>query len=739
MLIRVRPAYSQADIVFSFHMPDPMHDDTKPCPPAWRIQLDTLESLHEREGLTLEYPKDIHALDKAAWHSALVNEVVFDAVRRVIICTFIDGFSVSWPMVATGREARCLASLDDVASAVRRYTRGEQPGRKWVADSSVATTPDVPSVAQTETSSVSSCSQRSKHRRQRSFLGSIVSAFKGILPDNIGRNSGPILPSSLPPLKIPSHSHSRTSSTFSRTQVSPPTSPTVAERQFPPPFTPVNRPRESLQPPKDYVPPEPHQMLRRYARSLMLDIVREFVYPMFSMTGTPSFVDGMHTIEWAAQVGGFPPGMYPAWAARSMLRQTEERLREMVAEANARGLGHVLACGAVAPAASLERSSRDSDSDDTTSASTSASATSLATETDGSSVHTPVDSPVSSPFVPASSSLPQLSYAEAKSPPQVPRSPSPPGYDLDVSTYHALTTLRSRLFNVLSRLSSTPRQIHNLHQGMRYGSDLTVLEIKSRRRAWSCRDFVGGASLSLLGLSTPVHSSPLARCEPVTAESLARAEAESLQELGRVRLSCLPDDGAEFGIPGACVGVKVTTKELDSRLFPLSEEDEDEEDEDEPRSRYQSGYGFDEYVEDEEWRSRVDYDLESGLLAFPRPEPVGVPPSSPYTFPHSNSHPMVRPRTRSMLTEHPRLPPSSLSEPHALSHSGEGGLSPDSLLCQPLNVKVPVPVMLGDGESIVDGPSAGSEFTLAMDLPSPFSPAPRGWVGDNPATVRTRR
>ncbi|EIW53185.1 uncharacterized protein TRAVEDRAFT_23620 [Trametes versicolor FP-101664 SS1] len=731
MLVRVIPPYGQADIMFNCTMSDPMHDDDKPCPGSWRVQLDTLEALQE-EGLALEYPRDIHALDKAAWQSALMTEIIFDVRQQVLACIFFDGYTVSWPLQSTANVSRCMASLELVMSTARGINPGPESGRRsWGHDLPSAPVSEAAPALQSETSSISTSSHRSKHKRQRSLLGSIVSAFKGILPDNMGRNSGPILPSSLPPLKIPS-GHARSASTFSRTQISPPGSPTVCEPPPPPPsgFRLVVRPREPIPPPPACKPLEPDQILRRYARSVLLDTVREHVYPMFSTTGPPSFEDNSRPMEWAAQVAGYPPGLYPAWAARSMLRQTEDRLREMIMDANARGVGDAMACGAVGSAPMTSQSSRDSDdSDDTISASTSASATSLTTETDGSSVHTPLDSPTCSPFVPSTPSFAKLPLVEPKMLPQVPRSPSPPPYDFDMSAYHALTNLRARLFSILSRLGSTPRQIHNLQLGIRNGSDLTVLEIKSRRRAWSCRDFVGGARLSLVGLSTPARSSPLARCEPVTAEMVAQLQAQAAQETGRTRLACLADEGAEFGIPGACAGVKVMTKELDSRLFSL--EEEDEEDEEEPHAGYQSGYGFQEYVEDEEWRSGPEYDLESGLLAFPRPEAVAPSGPSSYALPPSHSHPMVRTRTRSMRVERPSVP-SAESEPHSLSSAG-GGLSPNSLLCQPLNVKVPVPVILDNGSELAGGLRHGSEFTLSMDLPSPFSPAPRGWVGDNVA------
>ncbi|KAI0816919.1 hypothetical protein BC628DRAFT_1334037 [Trametes gibbosa] len=741
MLVRVvYPHQSAPDLMFPCNMSDPMYDEDTPCPGSWRVQLDTLDALQE-EGLALEYPKDIHALDKAAWHTALMTEVVFDLRHNLVACIFVDGYTISWPLSVVANVSRCMASLELVMSSMRSLTHSsDYGGRNWTSNPAAHPVPETITPIQSDAASVSASSHRSKHRRQKSLLGSIVSAFKGMIPDNIGRNSGPILPSSLPPLRItPVHAHARTASTFSRTQLSPPASPTVAETPPPPPpptkFKLVIRPRQDISPPKHAKVLQPEQILRHHAQSVLLDIVREHVYPMFSTTGPPSFAEAPRPIEWAAQVAGFPPGLYPAWIARSMLRQTEERLREIVAEANARGITDVLVCGAVAPASVPQRLSQDSDdSDDTISASTSASATSLTTETDGSSVHTPIDSPGCSPFVPASASFGQLPSADSKAMPQVPRSPSPPEYVFDVSTYHALSGLSSRLFTILSRLGSTPRQIHNMQQSSRYGSDLTVLEIKSRRRAWSSRDFVGGARLSLVGLSTPARSSPLARCEHVTAEMVAAMQAEAVEEKPRTRLLCLADEGAEFGIPGASGSVKVMTKELDSRLFPLSEEEED--DEDESLTSYPPGFSIDEYVGDDEWREGAEYDLESGLLAFPRPHNPQAPASSPYTFPHSHSHPMVRPRTQSMRIEPSFLPPSA-TEPQSMP--GDGSLSSQSLLCQPLNMKVPVPVILDNGDEFGGGHRHGAEFTLAMDLPSPFSAVPRGWVGDGVSGARSRR
>lgn len=83
----------------------------------------------------------------------------------------------------------------------------------------------------------------------------------------------------------------------------------------------------------------------------------------------------------------------------------------------------------------------------------------------------------------------------------------------------------------------------------------SVLEIKSRRRAWSNRQYRGSAPVNFVGLATPFRSSPLAQCEPVTAE-------EWVQE---------PMD-----MTSAFQALSISTAEHDiSELFPTSE-DEDE-------------------------------------------------------------------------------------------------------------------------------------------------------------------
>ncbi len=739
MLIRLCGPETSPNILFTLTYPDIQFSDKRPCPASWIMQVNMVRAF-EDEGFILETPREIHALDKAAWQSAIISEVIFDIPRRQVKCTFLDKSSVEWALPAGSVGDACIAALKgviaDVQAASDELQRAEpsfQPG----PSSSPQPLPRAPA------SSVSS-----RHKRQRSSLfSSIVAAVKGALSDN--GNRGPTLPtSSAPKISSRASQHSRTSSTFSRTQRSPPASPVVAAAIPPvapaPPPVPVGPGFQLQVRPRQDIPLPPHSRykslsdrLKYRARSSLVDIVRRYVYPALSLTGSPSFAEVQTAPEWIAQTYGFPPGQYPAWALKSMLRKTEERMREMMSEANAHGFTQALDAAYRHRQASTPVPEQD-DEDDTTSTSATASVSATSTDTDGSSVHTPTDTPVRSPFVPGIVSppneSPRLSLLKTKLLPQVPRTPSPPSpaYEFDMSTYHALAAVRSRILSVLTTLDSSPRQIMS---GPRHG-DLTILEIKSRRRAWSSRDYVGGARLSLLGLATPFRRSPLARCEPVTAEMVARTQAQAVREPERPGLTStrsfvgLADVSAEFGV---AMGVKAVTKEMDSRLFSLSEEDEDEDEEDESplTPQYQSGYSLEEYAEAEGWRNVRDFDLESGLLAFPEPgpepelEPEPEPPTPPPVYSHM--HPMVRTRTTSMRKDQPRRPQIA-SNPQR----GQGGLSSKSLLCQPLNVKVPVPVMLGNGDPFVeDDYTRSGEFTLSMDLPSPA----RDWYGPE-RTVR---
>ena len=124
------------------------------------------------------------------------------------------------------------------------------------------------------------------------------------------------------------------------------------------------------------------------------------------------------------------------------------------------------------------------------------------TDTDGSSIHTPIEGV----------SLYRNNYLNT----EFPRSPSPQEFTSeDLELYHSLSQEGDRLRQLMhrndlfeSRISSDEAQLHS------------ILEVKSRRRAWSNRDFCGGAPIALVGLVTPFKSSPLARCDPITPEAI---------------------------------------------------------------------------------------------------------------------------------------------------------------------------------------------------------------------------
>ncbi|KAH9934477.1 uncharacterized protein BXZ73DRAFT_45778 [Epithele typhae] len=729
MIIRLTPAYPHPNILYNLNLPDPTNPP--PISPSWHMQKDTIEMLQD-EGFMVDLPRDVHALDKAVWHTGLLSEVVFDAVELLISCTFVDGHTVSWPLPSERGPGTCLAALDAVVDTVAKSADLSCQEKMAQVNASVASSGRASgSGVQSAPVSPTSTLSNKAHKRQRSLLSSLFAAVKGALSESPNRAA------TLPPIKIPSSSHSRSLSHFT---ASPPASPTVLNSPAcaqSPAFPLEVRPRAPIAPPRHGRVRAPYELLRTQARSQLVDIMRRYVLPVFSTTGSPSFLGTQCSPGGLAQMYGFPPGLYPAWACRSVLRKTEERLREMLSEANAHGaelaLNHTSRAlrQTCSTSTTVSRFPEDDDDDLAT-----VSATSLSTETDGSSVHTPIDSPARSPWTPAlaspRTSVPCLAALDMKAPSssQVPRSPSPPSpeFDFDMNTYHTLRTLRAHLQAVLHKMASTPHQIAT---GPAYDSNLTILEVKSRRRAWSARDYVGGARMNLVGLATVFRPSPLARCEPVTAETLARWEAlpspplmvRSPTTALRPSLAVAPEVFAEFGVS---VGVRAVTKDLDAQLFPVSEEEEGDSDE-EDRHGLGAGYGsgLDEY-DDEEWRHVEDFDLESGLSvhAFPRrAEPAALPvPSSPTDAfapppsPHLH-HPMVRSRTQSMRVERPGATP--LQQPRPT-------LSPNALLCQPLKqLPVHVPVMLDES----GGGVSGAEFTLGMDLPPP----PRTWGGQDGA------
>jgi len=174
------------------------------------------------------------------------------------------------------------------------------------------------------------------------------------------------------------------------------------------------------------------------------------------------------------------------------------------------------------------------------------------TDTDGSSIHTPTEGV----------SLYRNSYLNS----EFPRSPSPQEFTPeDLELFNSLNNEGDRLRQLIHRNDMFESRITSDEAQLR-----SMLEVKSRRRAWSSRDFCGGAPMGLVGLATPFKSSPLAHCEPITPEVIS---------------SWVPGHNSRGSSHYLCV--TSGTHDL-SELFPDVDEDYDEEEDDQTLVDYPS-------------------------------------------------------------------------------------------------------------------------------------------------------
>ncbi|KAA1471990.1 hypothetical protein DENSPDRAFT_880924 [Dentipellis sp. KUC8613] len=344
-----------------------------------------------------------------------------------------------------------------------------------------------------------------------------------------------------------------------------------------------------------------------------------------------------------------PEGGYIAWTANSMLARSMEHMAYLVQQAggivpdlNRRpsfykddGLTPSPSATLTVPSPFFEEEENDWRS----------FAESGSTDTDGSSLHTPLDTPV----------LQRSSRSQCN----VPRSPSPGSMSPeDLETYSSLHGQSMRLRQLLVNIQISTKNIAMEEQSM-----LSVLEIRSKRRAWSNKQFKGGAHMVHVGLSTPLHSSPLARFQPVTGESLLA--------------------------PPPTQQLSTRTIEYDvSCLFPVSEESEDE-------------------------------DLEAGLL-FPasRHDMASEAPQL--------ERPQIRPRTRSIHPLHALELDTSMSpDPPMLYVPPPPPVPAHATLPPPPAYRrdappAPAPMRKPVERHSVFDPNyadGASEFTLAMDMP----------------------
>ncbi|CCM04491.1 uncharacterized protein FIBRA_06671 [Fibroporia radiculosa] len=627
MLIYLLPAEPHPRLYHAVNFSDPY--ERVALPTGWAAQL---HSIHADE---LDPPTAIHALDKSSWLTAVIEELVFDLVSLTVSCSFVNGPTIQWPM---DTDDACMHMLADVLADLAQSKVESDRERLTVS-------PKEEPAALPQPVSV----KPAKHKKQRSILSSLISSFNKLSlsssHDGMPSSVSPSRPSFLPP----------PSPRFRPSTIS--WKPTVAflppSKKMPLPAAP-SRPLSAL--------------LQARARSALVDAFRQFVVPVLR---------GRFDLR---------PGGYSTWAARVMLRRTEDHMAWLVQESggvvpNIMDTMPPFSRNATSSGLSGSTLTSITDAsfyvdDDLEGGGDQQSLTdSASTETDGSSVHTPVDSP-STPFGHISRSNTDT-HRSAQS---VPRSPSPPEFSPeDLATYTSLSSQCVRLRHMLSRMEATRMDAEQDER-----SYLAVLEVKSRRRAWSNRDYLGGAGMDGMGLALPFRSSPLARCDSVTPDCLINH-------------------------------LEVTTGDHNiSTLFPVSEEDEEDE---------EASIGL---VPD-----AALCDLESGLL----------PPLQ---------RPSMRPRTRSMRALHaleadmtfsmdaPTLmipsPSPLLRKPTPMSAAQS--LPPSALLFQPLKkpmLESQTKFELFDTMEHDDEDAAAPEFTLSMDLPPPYARigdhGQDGWIG----------
>ncbi|KZT00687.1 uncharacterized protein LAESUDRAFT_528824 [Laetiporus sulphureus 93-53] len=616
MLIYLLPDGPHPRVYHTVNFTDPYN--RVPLPNNWAAQL---HCLHMDE---LDLPTATHALDKACWLTAIIDELVFDMVSQTVSCSFSNGPTLQWSL---RRQPACVAALEDVLADLAQSRNEQDKERAATQPSPKATTPKQRHVSLPPPVLTKSA----KHKKQRSLLSSLISSFNK-------------LGSGTPPQDVP------TTPSPSRSSFSPPSSPSRVCWKLAADFLPPSQKTplaQTLSRPLSMV-------LQARARSRLVDAFRRFVLA-----------------EVKARI---TPGGYAHWAARCMLRRSENHMAWLVQESGGVFLdltrpmppSRMTSALSGKTLVSVGDASTEDGDDEVDRRSLTPS---MSTETDGSSIHTPVDSPSHSPFAPPPPPKHTGSTAQ-----RMPRSPSPAEFTAeDWATYQSLNAQCMRLRQLLVRMDAARADTEQDERNFQ-----AVLEVKSRRRAWSNRVYMGGAPLSGIGLALPFRSSPLARCESVTPELLCTTLLE------------------------------VSTGDHNiATLFPVSEEDEDEED----------SVPFS-LAPDAALR-----DLESGLLP-----PLTRPQMRART--HS-MHPM-----RALDVDLPLCPdpPKLLVPPQPPPMTATRPMTPTPPLYQPLNkslLETQTKCELfehaergGEDEhelGVGVGVRVGPEFTLAMDLPPPYA------------------
>lgn len=157
MLLRLHPAAPHPTIHFAVAFDN--LDERLPVPANWTSQLQAL-SMDD-----LEFPRHVHALDKASSLPCLLDEVVFNVPLGQIFCTFIDKSTQILDL-----PPKCLALLESVADDVSESAIQSERERERVRER-------VRERQQSESLNSPPASLKLKgHKKQRSLLMSLVAS-----------------------------------------------------------------------------------------------------------------------------------------------------------------------------------------------------------------------------------------------------------------------------------------------------------------------------------------------------------------------------------------------------------------------------------------------------------------------------------------------------------------------------------------------------------------------------------
>jgi hypothetical protein len=405
----------------------------------------------------------------------------------------------------------------------------------------------------------------------------------------------------------------------------------------------------------------------------------------------------------------FPRGGYYTWILHSMLRRTVEGMNHLIQEASSRTPDLIrprdsdaecfFATTMVVP------SSFSDDEEDET-------------DTDGSSLHTPASSqfdnghPVESAAERRHSK--QLDMMRHRLCPE------------DYAEYTRYSDQRKRLHVLLIQANAQVRAIEE-EQTHREA----VLEIRSRRRAWTNKALTG-ASSNQFGLGMPFKSSRLAQAS-WSSDDYEYELPTVNWERHNVRIEQESEEQDELH------GFSPRRKKVSSssRLFPVSEEVEGEDE-----------FQLDKALDERDVLQELDLEMGFGVsLGFRRIDDDYDPEAGiPVSF--EIERPVLRPRIRTSSMYRQRLAVRDTAEISVVPLPRPHLLTSSSILCQPMapikddlsgkpHLLAELDVTVNEFELSGYGQFGGypleQEFTLAMDLP------PKKWKQNRDTILGNRR